>query len=130
MTVYCSFCGKSEHDEPIKLIKGPDANICDACIALCVKTLASKPEATQLDRIEQMVGGLYKQFKKREKRIPQTLRSEFQKISEGFSRAELSHLTEKQQCDRPAKCEACSLTGPAPASLVPSAIAPALGASK
>ncbi len=35
---YCSFCGKSQH-ETGKLIAGPDAFICDACIQLCMTIL-------------------------------------------------------------------------------------------
>ena len=34
MTLYCSFCGKSQH-EVIKLIAGPTVLICDECIGLC-----------------------------------------------------------------------------------------------
>lgn len=33
-TLYCSFCGKSQH-EVKKLIAGPSAHVCDECIALC-----------------------------------------------------------------------------------------------
>jgi hypothetical protein len=33
-TLYCSFCGKSQH-EVRKLIAGPTVFICDACVALC-----------------------------------------------------------------------------------------------
>lgn len=33
-TLYCSFCGKSEH-EVRKLIAGPTVFICDECIELC-----------------------------------------------------------------------------------------------
>ncbi len=32
--LYCSFCGKSQH-EVKKLIAGPSVFICDECIALC-----------------------------------------------------------------------------------------------
>jgi ATP-dependent Clp protease ATP-binding subunit ClpX len=35
-TLYCSFCGRSQH-EVKKLIAGPAVYICDACIADCVK---------------------------------------------------------------------------------------------
>ena len=41
MTLYCSFCGKSEHDEPITLIAGPGVNICKECIALCTQTIST-----------------------------------------------------------------------------------------
>jgi hypothetical protein len=33
-TLYCSFCGKSQH-EVRKLIAGPDVYICDECVELC-----------------------------------------------------------------------------------------------
>src|SRR3989338_6263861 len=32
--LYCSFCGKSQH-EVRKLIPGPSVFVCDECIALC-----------------------------------------------------------------------------------------------
>ncbi|NBV43097.1 AAA family ATPase, partial [bacterium] len=34
-TLYCSFCGKSQH-EVRKLIAGPTVFICDECVELCV----------------------------------------------------------------------------------------------
>lgn len=34
-TLYCSFCGKSQH-EVKKLIAGPTVFICDECVILCV----------------------------------------------------------------------------------------------
>ena len=33
-TVYCSFCGKSQH-EVRKLVAGPCAFICNECVELC-----------------------------------------------------------------------------------------------
>lgn len=33
-TLYCSFCGKSQH-EVRKLIAGPTVFICDECVDLC-----------------------------------------------------------------------------------------------
>jgi hypothetical protein len=33
-TLYCSFCGKSQH-EVQKLIAGPEVFICDECVNLC-----------------------------------------------------------------------------------------------
>ena len=33
-TLYCSFCGKSQH-EVRKLIAGPSVYICDECVDLC-----------------------------------------------------------------------------------------------
>jgi len=50
-TLYCSFCGKSEH-EVRKLIAGPSVFICDECVDLCNdimrEELASKPARTGL----------------------------------------------------------------------------------
>src|SRR5262245_29510489 len=34
VTLYCSFCGKSQHDVR-KLIAGPGVYICDECVDLC-----------------------------------------------------------------------------------------------
>src|SRR6056300_1282246 len=34
-TLYCSFCGKSQH-EVRKLIAGPTGFICDECVELCL----------------------------------------------------------------------------------------------
>src|SRR5579864_4390599 len=33
-TLYCSFCGKSQHDVKT-MIAGPNSFICDACVELC-----------------------------------------------------------------------------------------------
>src|SRR5438445_5950147 len=37
-TLYCSFCGKSQH-EVRKLIAGPTVFICDECVELCMDIL-------------------------------------------------------------------------------------------
>jgi ClpX C4-type zinc finger protein len=37
-TLYCSFCGKSQH-EVARLIAGPKVHICDACVAACIEIL-------------------------------------------------------------------------------------------
>ena len=48
--LYCSFCGKSQH-EVKKLIAGPSVFICDECIDLCNDIIrdeqAAEPEATK-----------------------------------------------------------------------------------
>src|SRR6202167_5864071 len=45
-TLYCSFCGKSQH-EVRKLIAGPTVFICDECVELCMDIIReeSKTEA-------------------------------------------------------------------------------------
>lgn len=43
-TLYCSFCGKSQH-EVRKLIAGPSVYICDECVDLCNDIIAEEPEA-------------------------------------------------------------------------------------
>ncbi|EAU55010.1 ATP-dependent Clp protease ATP-binding subunit ClpX [Mariprofundus ferrooxydans] len=57
-TLYCSFCGKSQHDVK-KLIAGPTVFICDECIELCneiiVEELAGKDKKEEKDE-----GGLPK----------------------------------------------------------------------
>ena len=37
-TLYCSFCGKSQH-EVRKLIAGPTVFICDECVELCMEII-------------------------------------------------------------------------------------------
>jgi hypothetical protein len=40
-TLYCSFCGKSQHDVK-KLIAGPKVFICDGCVALCTDIIGEE----------------------------------------------------------------------------------------
>ena len=40
-TLYCSFCGKSQH-EVRKLIAGPTVFICDECIELCMDIIGEE----------------------------------------------------------------------------------------
>ena len=42
-TLYCSFCGKSQH-EVKKLIAGPSVYICDECVDLCVDIIREEGE--------------------------------------------------------------------------------------
>ncbi|MEZ5957978.1 MAG: ClpX C4-type zinc finger protein [Hyphomonadaceae bacterium] len=44
-TLYCSFCGKSQH-EVRKLIAGPTVFICDECVELCMDII--REEQTSL----------------------------------------------------------------------------------
>ena len=43
-TLFCSFCGKSQHDVK-KLIAGPAVFVCDECVALCVKIIDETSDA-------------------------------------------------------------------------------------
>ena len=43
-TLYCSFCGKSQH-EVRKLIAGPTVFICDECVELCTDIIARSTRA-------------------------------------------------------------------------------------
>ena len=47
-TLYCSFCGKSQH-EVRKLIAGPKVHICDACVDSCIEVLAEDREWCDLE---------------------------------------------------------------------------------
>lgn len=44
-TLYCSFCGKSQH-EVKKLIAGPTVFICDECVELCMDIIREENKAT------------------------------------------------------------------------------------
>ncbi|MDH5204900.1 MAG: ATP-dependent Clp protease ATP-binding subunit ClpX, partial [Hylemonella sp.] len=46
-TLYCSFCGKSQH-EVKKLIAGPSVFVCDECIELCNEIIRDElPASTE-----------------------------------------------------------------------------------
>ena len=50
--LYCSFCGKSQH-EVRKLIAGPSVFICDECIELCndiIREEGATADATRTDK--------------------------------------------------------------------------------
>ena len=44
-TLYCSFCGKSQH-EVRKLIAGPTVFICDECVELCMDIIREEYKTT------------------------------------------------------------------------------------
>ena len=44
-TLYCSFCGKSQH-EVRKLIAGPTVFICDECVELCMDIIREEHRTT------------------------------------------------------------------------------------
>ncbi|PIR31633.1 MAG: ATP-dependent Clp protease ATP-binding subunit ClpX [Alphaproteobacteria bacterium CG11_big_fil_rev_8_21_14_0_20_44_7] len=46
-TLYCSFCGKSQH-EVKKLIAGPTVFICDECVELCVEIIREETKASPI----------------------------------------------------------------------------------
>ncbi|HZF83128.1 MAG TPA: ClpX C4-type zinc finger protein, partial [Burkholderiaceae bacterium] len=48
-TLYCSFCGKSQH-EVKKLIAGPSVFICDECIDLCNEIIRDELPAGEESR--------------------------------------------------------------------------------
>ena len=48
-TLFCSFCGKSQHDVK-KLIAGPAVFICDACVNLCVGIIGQTPDGDPAGR--------------------------------------------------------------------------------
>jgi ClpX C4-type zinc finger len=47
-TLYCSFCGKSQHKVK-KLIAGPKVHICDECVGNCVEVLGEDKEWCDLE---------------------------------------------------------------------------------
>src|ERR671938_66693 len=44
-TLYCSFCGKSQHEER-KLIAGPTVFICDECVELCMDIIREENKSS------------------------------------------------------------------------------------
>ncbi|HAV74520.1 MAG TPA: ATP-dependent Clp protease ATP-binding subunit ClpX, partial [Limnobacter sp.] len=56
-TLYCSFCGKSQH-EVRKLIAGPTVFICDECVALCDQIIAEEAPSHPRDPSGLMAKGL------------------------------------------------------------------------
>ena len=44
-TLYCSFCGKSQHDVR-KLIAGPTVFICDECVELCMDIIGEENKSS------------------------------------------------------------------------------------
>ena len=52
-TLYCSFCGKSQH-EVRKLIAGPTVYICDECVELCMDIIREETKSTGLKTTEGM----------------------------------------------------------------------------
>ena len=50
-TLYCSFCGKSQH-EVRKLIAGPTVFICDECVELCMDIIREETKASGLKSSE------------------------------------------------------------------------------
>ena len=48
--LYCSFCGKSQH-EVKKLIAGPSVFICDECIDLCNDIIRDELPSTELAEV-------------------------------------------------------------------------------
>ena len=44
-TLYCSFCGKSQH-EVRKLIAGPTVFICDECVELCMDIIREESKSS------------------------------------------------------------------------------------
>src|SRR3954454_9434330 len=44
-TLYCSFCGKSQH-EVRKLIAGPTVFICDECVELCMEIIREENKSS------------------------------------------------------------------------------------
>ncbi len=50
-TLYCSFCGKSQH-EVRKLIAGPSVFVCNECVALCNDIIREEERLQQAQELE------------------------------------------------------------------------------
>ena len=49
-TLFCSFCGKSQH-EVRKLIAGPTVFICDECVELCMDIIREENKVIHLPKL-------------------------------------------------------------------------------
>lgn len=56
-TLYCSFCGKSQHDVR-KLVAGPAVFICDECVDLCLDFVENPLSDDDLARLRQWDAGI------------------------------------------------------------------------
>ncbi len=56
-TLYCSFCGKSQH-EVKKLIAGPTVFICDECIILCLDIVIEDGKISIPERVAKQAHAL------------------------------------------------------------------------
>lgn len=56
-TLYCTFCGKSQH-EVQQLIAGPTAYICDECVGLCIMIIVEKGKNQMIDPVRIMLAPL------------------------------------------------------------------------
>ena len=56
-TLYCSFCGKSQH-EVRKLIAGPTVFICDECVELCMDIIREENKSSLARRHPDAEGNL------------------------------------------------------------------------
>ena len=54
-TLYCSFCGKSQH-EVRKLIAGPTVFICDECVELCMDIIREETKSSSLKSTDGVPG--------------------------------------------------------------------------
>lgn len=52
-TLYCSFCGKSQH-EVRKLIAGPTVFICDECVELCMDIMRDENKLSNQENLEKI----------------------------------------------------------------------------
>ncbi|MGV6875893.1 ClpX C4-type zinc finger protein [Pseudochelatococcus sp. B33] len=48
-TIYCSFCGKSQHDVA-QIVAGKDAFICNECVRVCVDVIDDSTGSSELTR--------------------------------------------------------------------------------
>lgn len=42
---YCSFCGKSDKHDHVRVVAGPTVFICEECVGLCADILREQDEA-------------------------------------------------------------------------------------
>ncbi len=61
-SVYCSFCGRP-NQMVVKMIKGPDVNICSECVMICVQYFILEDKLPSSD-VQKVLESFWKGIKK------------------------------------------------------------------
>lgn len=56
--VYCSFC-KRPNDMVLKMIKGPDVNICSECVLICTQYMMLEPGQSISPQVQNMLSAFW-----------------------------------------------------------------------
>jgi hypothetical protein len=97
VTLYCSFCGKSQHDVA-KLVAGPSVFICDECIGICRNIISEEPqgppgETHKIEELEAMPTEKLVHLLKINEAMSEYARSQLQRVVDTLRKREVSWAT-------------------------------------